>query len=402
MLLTGFDVPCLDVMYIDKPLRMHNLMQAIARVNRTFQEGQLIKNYGLIVDFIGLGKYLNEAIATYTTIVKNHPTIEYINIVIERLKNQYEALCNMFHKFNFTNFTKSNSSEKYVIIKNAYEFILEEDIKNNPTEKILLNRFMKQTKLLEEGYKYAINQLEPDLKIKLSFFIALRGFINKNLYNQAIVPAINFKNALKDILESAIVSKQLITITDLDNENKIDILDQKSIEKLKTDYPPRTLIEMMTNWLQKEIKLLATKNIIKSEIFQEKLAAIIDSYNKVSDPEAMLHTIIQLAKEINSSKTSNINLGLSPEEEAFYDALCRPQNITREYDKKILITMAKELLANVKINATVDWYKKKDAKSKMLVEIKKLLYKYKYPPEYYKNATKGIIEQAVRYANTKW
>lgn len=393
MLLTGYDVPSLDVMYIDKPLRMHNLMQAIARVNRKFPS----KDAGLIVDFIGLGVYLDEAVSHYTkNNTKRETTIETTEDVVDRIRDLLEMLDNIIKGFDYQEYF-NNESKDYKIVTDMLEYIHQKDIGVLDDEKKLWTRFKKLSKELFIGYKYSKFAIkDQNLKAKITLFLSVWTLGVKSLYAPTINPSgyKNIKKQLMRLMEEAIFGKEIVTIENIGKETEIELFSDETIEAMKENYKPATLNLILTEWLDKEITFLGKKNIVKAKEFREKLKKLVENYNKVSDYKALSGEIIKLAKECVTYKKEGKDLGMDENEYAMYDIISRPEGVKDNFDKEMLITFAKELLLVMGNNKTVDWYKRETVKATMRMELKKLAKKYNYPPEDIKENMNDIFSQS--------
>ncbi len=400
MLLTGFDLPILDVMYIDKPLRMHNLMQAIARVNRRY-EG---KQSGLIVDFIGLGKYLKDAINQYTTTTSDEPTIEYVSQVEDKLKDLLELIRKMFSNFDYSGFENGTSEDKFYIINKALGYINTADKGLSEEKDKVWSRFKKIATEIYEGYKYVRYSISKELVWEFDFVLGLLAFGKKALYAPSINPATfeTIKKNIKELIESSIISKEIVTIDKIENNSEVDLLDDEYISKLKADYAPETLVEIIKAWLEREIKEYAKTDKIYSADLLERLMALIDNYNKIQNADDMLIELAAFGKKMQEYPSKAKELGLSIEEMAFYHVVQKPEEARSKYDNETLIKIAKDLLEKVGENQKVDWYKKESVKRKMRMEIILLLREYDYPPENItKEVTEMIIEQSESFVLNK-
>ena len=382
MWLTGFDVPCLGTMYVDKPMKAHNLMQAIARVNRVYKD----KTGGLIVDYIGLKRWLLEALKTYTE--RDQGKIVDNEEVVVLLKDKVELIRNLFHHFNYSNFSSLDNRGKYDLINEGANFILETEESKK--------RFMRYSYDIKGLYSICTGQLDNDLKEEVLYIISVRSFISKISGNGKIdVKEINSK--VSKMLEDAINDDELINIGTIKKSNALSLLNDDILNKLAKMKSKNVAAEVLNHALKEYIMKIGQTNLILMEKFSTRFKKIADSYNErtnLADIEQMIEEMIALKKEIEKEIESGTKYNLSPEERAFFDALGNDPEVKELMKDEILVQIARELVEVVNSNMTIDWDIKKSSKAHMRMEIRKLLIKYNYPPNKSEQAVQTVIKQA--------
>lgn len=377
MWLTGFDVPCLDTMYIDKIMKEHNLMQAIARVNRVYKN----KQAGLIVDYIGLGKYLKEALNTYTNRDRN--SIPEIEKAKEILLTEIEILDGMFHGFDFSQYMNATPKERFELIQDGVEHVLKERAKEV---------FLKHVARLQSAYNICATALDWTMRVKVSFFIAVKSFIVK--VERDGMPDIEaFKQKIADMIEQAIIrdGDEVVSITAQKEKSLLSVENLQKIMAMKRKNVAATILKKL---LEDKIKWFEQTNIVRSGFFSEKLKNIVERYNQAEDINVLITEMIDMAKEIEAAINEGVDMQLTPEEQAFYDALAKPELVKVHYTSDVLREMAKKLIELIAENRTPDWYRRNDARANMRSLIKRLLKRYKYPPDEIPDATELVIKQA--------
>ena len=382
MWLTGFDVPCLGTMYVDKPMKAHNLMQAIARVNRVYKD----KTGGLIVDYIGLKRWLLEALKTYTE--RDQGKIVDNEEVVVLLKDKVELIRNLFHHFNYSNFSSLDNRGKYDLINEGANFILETEESKK--------RFMRYSYDIKGLYSICTGQLDYHLKEEVLYIISVRSFISKISGNGKIdVKEINYK--VSKMLEDAINDDELINIGTIKKSNALSLLNDDILNKLAKMKSKNVAAEVLNHALKEYIMKIGQTNLILMEKFSTRFKKIADSYNErtnLADIEQIIEEMIALKKEIEKEIESGTEYNLSPEERAFFDALGNDPEVKELMKDEILVQIARELVEVVNSNMTIDWDIKKSSKAHMRMEIRKLLIKYNYPPNKSEQAVQTVIKQA--------
>jgi len=388
MWLTGFDVPCLHTMYIDKPMKGHGLMQAVARVNRVFKD----KQGGLIVDYLGIAPELKDALAYYSDNDRRKvaiPQEEAVRIMLEK----YEVVCQMFYGFDYKKGLKGTASERTRLIASAMDYILGlEDGQK---------RYIQAVTELSFAFSLSVPH-EEALKIRdeVAFFQSVKAGIRKSGGGGGDGGGPtdeDYQEAIKQIVSGAIVSDQVIDIysaTGIKTPD-ISILSDQFLEEVKGLPQKNLAFEMLKRLLNNEITTMMKSNLVKSRSFAQMLEKTIKKYqNRTIEAAQVIAELVELAKKIRKEKERGGEIGLSPEEVAFYDALCINESAIRELGDKILMQIAKELVSMLRKNTTIDWTIKENVQAKLRVYVKKLLRKYNYPPDKQESATQTVLEQA--------
>lgn len=381
MWLTGFDVPSLGTMYIDKPMKAHNLMQAIARVNRVYKD----KAGGLIVDYIGLKKWLLEALKTYTE--RDQGKIVDDTEIVKLLSDKIELIRNLFHGFDYSNFKNLDNKGKYDLINEGANYILRtEEIKK---------RYLRHSSDVKGLYSVCTGNLTSEYKEEVLYIMAVRSFISKLNGGKLDVKEIN-ANVAK-MLEEAIKEDELIKIGSLEKSNSLSLLNDEMLNKLAKMKSKNIAAEVLNHALKEYIEKIGLTNLVLMEKFSERFKKIAENYNErtsLADIEQMIEEMIKLKKEIEEELEAGNEYDLSPEEKAFFDALGKDPEIKELTKDDILVEIARELVEVVNSNMTIDWDIKKAARAHMRMEIKRLLIKYNYPPIKRDSAIDTVLRQA--------
>jgi len=384
MWLTGFDAPCLHTMYIDKPMRGHGLMQAIARVNRVFRD----KPGGLVVDYLGIADELKKALADYTEGSRGEtgiPQEEAVAIMLEK----YEVVSAMFYGFDYSKFITGTSAERLKVVPSAMEHILsQEDGKA---------RLLQAVTELSKAFALSVPHSDA-LRIKddVGFFQAIRSAIAKNTRIPG-KPEEELDLAVRQIVSKAVSSDEVVDIFSAAGLKKpdISILSDEFLAEIQ-EMPHRNLaLEVLQKLLNDEIKARARRNLVQSRSFAEMLERTIRRYqNRTIEAAQVIMELIELAKEIREAKSRGEKLGLTEEEEAFYDALEVNDSAVKVLGDETLRTIARELVKTVRRNVTIDWTVRESARAKLRTTVRRLLRKYGYPPDKQERATLTVLEQA--------
>ena len=381
MWLTGFDVPGLGTMYVDKPMKAHNLMQAIARVNRVYKD----KTGGLIVDYIGLKRWLFDALETYTE--RDQGKVRDNNELVRVLMDKVELIRDLFKGFYYDHFATTTDSDKYEIIMAGAEWMLKtEDIRK---------QFMRYSHDVKSLYALCTGVLSQKIKDEILFFISVRSFISKLSGEKIDVKEIN-ENVAR-MLEKAIQEDEMLQIGEVHNSNRLALLSNEILNKIAKMKKKNIAVEILNRALKEYVEQVGKENIVLMEKFSTKFKKIAATYNErtgVEDIEKILQELINLKKEIEDELNSGNEYNLSSEEKAFFDALGDDPEIKELMKDDILVQIAKELVETVNKNMTIDWDIRKDARARMRIEIKKLLIKYDYPPNKSEKAVQTVIRQA--------
>lgn len=391
MWLTGFDVTDLDVMYIDKPMKGHNLMQAIARVNRVHAG----KESGLIVDYIGIKRSLEDALNVYTARDKEFNLRDIQETAKSILDEKLSILDEMFYHVEKKGFFGGSNSVRLKAIQNGADFVFSTDE--------IKKAYLQVTKQLKDAYAVAIGVLDADYKKKVLYYLAVRHFVQKiergNLPNKITPETIN--KHVADLIAEAIKGDEVEILTKVEdteeNRDIWDLLSEEKVEKLRKSQPPHVFIKIMERLLKEAVREYRGYNLVKAKEYSERLRKLLEAYNTREDDLKTDMTIVGLiafSQEMVESEEYAKKNNLSGRERAFYDALVANKSAAEIMSDDILRVMAMELKAIVEEYATVDWSKKKDTRAKMRMQIKRLLKKYNYPPEYSEEAISRVVDQA--------
>jgi type I restriction enzyme R subunit len=385
MWLTGFDVPPLHTMYVDKPMRGHGLMQAIARVNRVFKD----KPGGLVVDYLGVAQELKQALSTYTESGGAGRTDIPQEEAVAAMREKYEVCCGLFHGFDWSAWASDSPTERLALLPNAQEHILSrEDGKN---------RFVKAVTDLSTAFALAVPHEEAiNIRDDVGFFQAVRAVLTKAVSQQSR-PEHELEAAIRQIISRAVVSDQVVDIFAAAGLKKpdISILSDEFLSEV-SHLPQKNLaVELLRKLLNDEIKTRSRRNVVKSRLFSELLDGTIRKYqNRAIQTAQVIEELIALAKQMRDESAKGAELGLSEDEVAFYDALEVNDSAVKVLGVATLKTIARELVETVRRNTTIDWTVRENVRAHLRVLVKRILRKYGYPPDKQEKATLTVLEQA--------
>ncbi len=391
MWLTGFDVPMLHTLYIDKAMKGHNLMQAIARVNRVYKD----KPGGLVVDYLGIASDLKNALSFYSDSGgKGDPTIlqeQAVALMLEKL----EVVSNLFHGFAYEEYFKAETSKKLTIILSAEEHILSlEDGKK---------RYINEVTALSKSFAIAIpHEQAMDAKDKVAFFQAVKARLAKFDETGEGETDEEIETTIRQVIDQALVSEQVIDIFDAAGIKKpdISILSEDFLLELKGMEHKNVALEVLKKLLNDEIKTRSKKNLVKSKSLMEMLENSINKYhNKILTAAEVMDELIKLSKEVVNMDNEAKTLGLTDFEYAFYTAVSDNDSAKELMQKDKLRKLAVILIERVKANASIDWTIKESVRAKLRVIIKRTLRQFGYPPDMQKLATETVLKQAELIAN---
>jgi type I restriction enzyme R subunit len=391
MWLTGFDAPSMHTLYIDKPMKGHNLMQAIARVNRVYKD----KPGGLIVDYLGIASDLKKALSFYSDAGgKGDPTIlqeQAVQLMLEKL----EVVSNMYHGFNYEDYFEAETSKKLSMILSAEEHILcLEDGKK---------RYINEVSALSKAFAIAIpHDQAMDAKDEISFFQAVKARLAKFDSTGSGKTDEEIETTIRQVIDKALVTEKVIDVFDAAGLKKpdISILSEEFLLELKGMEHKNVALEVLKKLLNDEIKSRAKKNLVKSKSLMEMLENAIKKYhNKILTAAEVIEELINLSKDIVEMDSEAKAMGLSDFEYAFYTAVANNDSARELMQKDKLRELAVVLTETIKQNASIDWTIKESVKAKLKVAVKRLLRKYGYPPDMQMLATETVLKQAEMIAN---
>jgi len=385
MWLTGFDVPPLHTMYVDKPMQGHGLMQAIARVNRVYHD----KPGGLIVDYLGLAYHLQRALAAYTESGGKGETAIDQEVAVAELLKHYEICQGLFHGFDWSKWTTGTPQQKLGVLPLAQEHILAlEDGKT---------RLLKTVKALSIAFALAVpNDKALAIRDDVSFFQAVRAALVKStVEGERTTEDIEF--AIRQIISRAVVTDKVIDIFAAAGLQKpeVSILSDEFLAEVK-DLPQKNLaVELLRKLLNDEIKSRSRKYLVQSRSFAEMLERTILRYqNRTIESAEVIAELIALAREMREANRRGEQLHLTEDEVAFYDALEVNDSAVKVLGDEVLKGIARELVEMVHNNVTIDWTVRETVRAKLRVMVKRILRRYGYPPDKQEKATKTVLEQA--------
>jgi type I restriction enzyme R subunit len=385
MWLTGFDAPSLHTMYVDKPMRGHGLMQAIARVNRVFKD----KPGGLVVDYLGLAHELKTALATYTESGGTGRTALDQDEAVAVMLEKYEVCCGLFHGFERLKWTNGTPQERLGLLPPAQEHVLSQEHGKD--------RCIRAVRELSQAFALSVPH-EEALRIRddVAFFQAVQAVLAKRAPADAR-PEEELDHAVRQIISRAVAPEGVVDIFAAAGLEKpdISILSDEFLAEVR-DMPQRNLaVELLQKLLKGELKTRRRKNVVQARSFAEMLEQTIRRYqNRAIEAAQVIEELIQLAKEMREAGARGEQLGLSEDELAFYDALETNDSAVKVLGDDTLRAIARELVETVRNNVTIDWTLRENVRAQLRVLVKRILRKHGYPPDKQEAATQTVLEQA--------
>ena len=386
MWLTGFDVPSLATMYIYKPMTGHNLMQAIARVNRVFHD----KEGGLIVDYVGIATALKQAMNDYTSRdKKNYGDTDVSMVAYPKFLEKLSICRDIFHGYDYSKFKSGTDLERAKTISGAVNFIMD---KERAEDKEV---FVKESLMLHQALSLCSSLVNEDDRFEAAFFEAIRVLVlrltNTGVGKKISLPEMNAR--INELLKHSIKSDGVINLFS-DIKEEFSLFDPKFLQDVANMKEKNLAIELLKRLISNQVSVYRRTNVVKSEKFSEIMQRSLNAYlNGMLTNEEVIAEMLKLAKQIAADRQEGEKLGLTADELAFYDALVKPQAIKDFYENEELISITKELAETLRKNRTIDWQKRESARAKMRMIIKKLLKKHKYPPEGMDDAVQTVITQ---------
>ena len=386
MWLTGFDVPSLATMYIYKPMTGHNLMQAIARVNRVFRD----KEGGLIVDYVGIATALKQAMNDYTSRdKKNYGDTDVSMVAYPKFLEKLSICRDIFHGYDYSKFKCGTDLERAKTISGAVNFIMD---KERAEDKEV---FVKESLMLHQALSLCSSLVNEDDRFEAAFFEAVRVLVlrltNTGVGKKISLPEMNAR--INELLKHSIKSDGVINLFS-DIKEEFSLFDPKFLQDVANMKEKNLAIELLKRLISNQVSVYRRTNVVKSEKFSEIMQRSLNAYlNGMLTNEEVIAEMLKLAKQIAADREEGEKLGLTADELAFYDALVKPQAIKDFYENEELISITKELAETLRKNRTIDWQKRESARAKMRMIIKKLLKKHKYPPEGMDDAVQTVITQ---------
>ncbi|MDR7606353.1 MAG: type I restriction endonuclease subunit R [Armatimonadota bacterium] len=385
MWLTGFDCPSLHTMYLDKPMRGHGLMQAIARVNRVFRD----KPGGLVVDYLGLAHELKAALQTYTESGGRGDAALDQDEAVRVMLEKYEVCCDLFHDFDSARWKDGTPAERLALLPPAQEHILAQENGKD--------RLLQAVAELSRAFALAVPR-EEALRIRddVAFFQAVRAALIKRAPGDAR-PEEELDHAIRQIVSRAVVPEGVVDLFAAAGLKKPDIsvLSEEFLAEVRGMPHKNLAVELLRKLLQGEIRARRRRNVVQARSFAEMLERAVRRYqNRAIDAVQVLEELIELARQIREADRRGEELGLSEEELAFYDALAASQGPQAVLADEALRTLAREILRVIRKNVTVDWTVRENARAQLRVLVKRILRKHKYPPDRQDQAARTVLEQA--------
>ena len=391
MWLTGFDAPCMHTMYIDKPMRGHGLMQAIARVNRVFKD----KPGGLVVDYLGLAQELKQALATYTDSGGTGRTALDQDEAVAVMLEKHEVCAGLFHGFDWSKWTAGTAPERLGLLPAAQEHILAQEQGKD--------RCVAAVRELSQAFALAVPHTEA-LRIRddVAFFQAVQAVLAKRAPGEAR-PEEDIEHAVRQIISRAVAPEGVIDIFAAAGLAKpdISILSEDFLAEVR-GLPQRNLaVELLQKLLKGELATRRRKNVVQARSFAEMLEQTIRRYqNRAIEAAQVIEELIALAKDMREAQARGEQLRLSEDELAFYDALETSDSAVKVLGDETLRIIAQELVRTVRANVTIDWTLRDNVRAQLRVLVKRILRKYGYPPDKQDRATETVLEQAALLSDT--
>ncbi len=386
MWLTGFDVPSLATMYVYKPMSGHNLMQAIARVNRVFRD----KEGGLVVDYVGIATALKQAMNDYTARdKKNYGNTDVAKVAYPKFLEKLSVCRDKFHGYDYSKFTTGTDLERSKTISGAVNFIIGREKTDDK------DSFVKEALMLHQALSLCSSMVDEEMRYEAAFFEAVRVLVlrltNTGVGQKLSLPEINGR--INELLKQSIKSDGVINLFS-DIKEEFSLFDPKFLQEVANMKEKNLAVELLKKLIAEQVSVYRRTNVVKTEKFSEIMQRSLNAYlNGMLTNEEVIEEMLNLAKQIAAAQKEGDKLGLTPDELAFYDALTKPQAIKDFYENDELIAITKELTDTLRKNKTIDWQKRESARAKMRMMIKKLLKKHRYPPEGMEDAVQTVMTQ---------
>ncbi len=392
MWLTGFDAPSLHTMYVDKPMRGHGLMQAIARVNRVFRD----KPGGLVVDYLGVAHELKQALATYTESGGTGKTVIDQSEAVAVMLEKYEVCCGLFHRFDYSAWIRGTPAERVGLLPGAQEHILAQE---NGKE-----RCLRIVRALSKAFALAVPHEETSrIRDDVAFFQAVRSVLAKRAEAEAR-PEEELDYAIRQIVSRAVASEDVLDIFAAAGLEKpdISILSEEFLAEVRGMQQRNLAVELLQKLLKGELAVRKRKNVVQARSFAEMLEETIRRYgNRTIGAAQIIEELIQLARDMREANARGEALGLSEDELAFYDALEANDSAVQVLGDETLRVIARELVETVRNNVRIDWTLRENVLADLRRLVKRVLRKHGYPPDKQKKATLTVLEQA-EVLSTEW
>lgn len=389
MWLTGFDVPSLATMYVYKPMKDHNLMQAIARVNRVFPE----KAGGLIVDYVGIAAALKDAMKRYTKRDQdNYGNNDIKQKAYSEFKEKLEICRDLLHGYDYSHFYKGTPAERAQIIKGTVNFLIA------PEKTEDCKAFVKNASLLRQAVTLCRSLLVEAERFEVSLMESVRILIIR-FQNPGKITKREINKRIAALIEQSVCSEGVVNL--FDEQTEFSLFDEKFMEEVKKMKEKNLAAKLLEDLLRGRVRKMTRINIVTGELFSERFSETLNRYvNGLITNEEVIQELLKMAKEMMDAEQQGNELGLSNEEKAFYDALTRPQAVKDLYSNDQLIEMTKDLTDMLRKNRTIDWNRRESERANMRRLVKRLLKKYKYPPEEAEDAMNVVLKQCEQWADS--
>lgn len=390
MWLTGFDVPSLATMYVYKPMEGHNLMQAIARVNRVFQN----KEGGLIVDYVGIARALKQAMFDYTGRDRaNYGDMDIGIRAYPKFQEKLEVCQNLFHGFDYSRFITGSDLERARLITGGVNFI------SDAHEEKRKENFIKESMMLRQALSLCRSIVPPDQRLEAAFFEAVRTMVTRISGGGKKLSLKEINERINELLKQSIKSQGVINLF-ADVKKEFSLFDPNFLEEIARMKEKNLAIELLKKLIAEQVSVYRRSNVVKSEKFSEMLQRAMHAYlNGMLTNEEVIEELLKVAREIMDAQKAGEQTGLTQEEIAFYDAITKPQAVKDFYTNDELVEMTRELTDMLRRNKTIDWQKKESARANMRRLVKRLLKRHKYPPEGQEEALETVIRQCENWAD---
>ncbi len=394
MWLTGFDVPSLATMYVYKPMAGHNLMQAIARVNRVFGD----KEGGLVVDYVGIAAALKQAMSDYTSRDKlNYGETDIAKAAYPKFLEKLAVCRDLFHGFDHSAFAEGDDLTKAKTITGGVNFILGKNVaeRDMPEKERTQYVFVKEALLLKQALSLCGSLVDPAARFEAAYFEAVRTMVVRLTMGgsgkKLTLPEVNER--INELLKHSIKSEGVINLFS-DVHSSFSLFDPKFLEEIANMKEKNLAVELLKKLIAEQVAVYRRTNVVKSEKFSEVIQSAMNRYlNGMLTNEEVIQELLKLAKDMAAANAEGEALGLNAEELAFYDALTKPQAIKDLYEHEELIAITKELTDLLRKNRTIDWQKKESARAGMRRLVKRLLRRHEYPPEGMEDAVQTVMSQ---------
>ena len=383
MWLTGFDVPSLSTMYVYKPMSGHNLMQAIARVNRVFED----KQGGLVVDYVGIASALKRAMNDYTVRDRrNYGDTDIAKTAYPEFQKKLEVCHDLLHGFDYSAFYGESDMERALAISGGVDFL------QSPTRVDIKQLYIKESLLLRQSLSLCQSLLNREERLKAAYFEAVRTLLTR-VEGKGKISLKEINERINELLKQSIKSDGVINLFSDVNE-EFSLFDPKFLEEISQMKQKNFAVELLRKLIAEQIRIYQRTNAVRAQKFSEILANAMSNYLKgMLTNEQVIEELLKAAHAIANGEEDGKKLNLTSEELAFYDALTKPEAVEDFYTNDQLIAITRELTEALRTNKTIDWNMKESARAGMRRIIKRLLKKFNYPPEGQEMALETIMTQ---------